>query len=44
VNLSAKASILATLAKRLGMDFTTVAHHLALLDPPAPLAAASKSG
>lgn len=34
----------ATIAKRLGMDLTTVAHHLALLDLPAPLAAALKSG
>lgn len=34
----------ATIAKRLGMDLTTVAHHLALLDLPAPLAAAFKSG
>ncbi|MGE3482447.1 MAG: ParB/RepB/Spo0J family partition protein [Gammaproteobacteria bacterium] len=34
----------ATIAKRLGMDLTTVAHYLALLDLPAPLAAALKSG
>lgn len=34
----------ATIAKRLGMDLTTVAHHLALLDLPTPLAAALKSG
>lgn len=34
----------ATVAKRLGMDLTTVAHHLALLDLPPPLAAALKSG
>jgi ParB family chromosome partitioning protein len=34
----------ATIAKRLGMDLTTVAHHLALLDLPAPLAAALKAG
>lgn len=34
----------ATIAKRLGIDLTTVAHHLALLDLPAPLAAALKSG
>jgi len=33
-----------TIAKRLGMDLTTVAHHLALLDLPPPLAAALKSG
>jgi len=34
----------ATIAKRLGMDLTTVAHYLALLDLPPPLAAALKSG
>lgn len=34
----------ATIAKRLGMDLTTVAHHLALPDLPAPPAAALKSG
>ena len=34
----------ATIAKRLGMDLTTVAHHLALLQLPAPLEAALKSG
>jgi ParB family chromosome partitioning protein len=34
----------AAIAKRLGMDLTTVAHHLALLDLPTPLAVALKSG
>jgi ParB family transcriptional regulator, chromosome partitioning protein len=34
----------ATIAKRLAMDITTVAHHLALLDLPPELDAAMKSG
>jgi ParB family chromosome partitioning protein len=34
----------ATIAKRLAMDITTVAHHLALLDLPPDLDAAMKSG
>ena len=34
----------ATIAKRLGMNLTTVAHHLALLDLPPELEAALKSG
>lgn len=34
----------AAIAGRLGVDLTTVAHHLALLDLPAPLDAALKSG
>ena len=34
----------ATVAKRLGMNLTTVAHHLALLDLPPELDAALKSG
>jgi ParB family transcriptional regulator, chromosome partitioning protein len=34
----------ATIAKRLGMDLTTVAHHLALLDLPPALEDALKSG
>jgi ParB family transcriptional regulator, chromosome partitioning protein len=34
----------ATIGRRLGMDFTTVAHHLALLDLPPDLDAAMKSG
>ena len=34
----------ATIAKRLAMDITTVAHHLALLDLPPELDAALKSG
>jgi ParB family chromosome partitioning protein len=34
----------ATIAKRLGMNLTTVAHHLALLDPPPALDQALKSG
>jgi ParB family chromosome partitioning protein len=34
----------ATIAKRLGMDLTTVAHHLALLDLPPELDEALKSG
>lgn len=34
----------ATIARRLGMDLTSIAHHLALLDLPAPLAAALRSG
>ena len=34
----------ATIAKRLGMNLTTVAHHLALLDLPPDLEAALKSG
>jgi ParB family transcriptional regulator, chromosome partitioning protein len=34
----------ATIAKRLAMDLTTVAHHLALLDLPPELDAALKSG
>jgi ParB family transcriptional regulator, chromosome partitioning protein len=34
----------ATIAKRLAMDVTTVAHHLALLDLPPELDAAMKSG
>jgi ParB family chromosome partitioning protein len=34
----------ATIAKRLAMDITTVAHHLALLDPPPELDAAMQSG
>lgn len=34
----------AAIARRLGMDLTAVAHHLALLDLPAPLDAALKSG
>jgi ParB family transcriptional regulator, chromosome partitioning protein len=33
-----------TIAKRLGMNLTTVAHHLALLELPADLDAAMKSG
>jgi KorB domain len=33
-----------TIAKRLGMNLTTVAHHLALLDFPPELDAAMKSG
>ncbi len=34
----------ATIAKRLGMDLTTVAHHLALLELPALLEAALRTG
>jgi len=34
----------ATIAKRLGMNLTTVAHHLALLDLPAELDQAMKEG
>jgi ParB family chromosome partitioning protein len=34
----------ATIAGRLGVDLTTVAHHLALLELPPPLEAALKSG
>ena len=34
----------ATVAKRLGIDQTTVAHHLALLDLPPGLNAAMQSG
>jgi ParB family chromosome partitioning protein len=34
----------ATIAKRLGMDLTTVAHHLALLTLPEPLDEAARSG
>ena len=34
----------ATIARRLGIDLTTVAHHLALLDLPPPLEAALRTG
>ncbi len=41
---STQASRTPTIAKRLGMDLTTVAHHLALLDLPPELDEALKSG
>ncbi|MDH5331860.1 MAG: hypothetical protein OEW27_18095, partial [Aquincola sp.] len=34
----------ATIARRLGIDLTTVAHHLALLELPPPLEAALRTG